>query len=147
MPPALQEEPDSMGSPTSVIASAENIALLHLLHSVPTLPTSNSADIPSSRDNSYALSFKRERGLTGTLAFLSNMKDDPDHIPAVCVEYCTKSAGLNVILAVNKATSGDGVHILRQIKQGLEEIFNVLSRVSDGELFISSALPILNNLA
>ncbi|KAF2101672.1 hypothetical protein NA57DRAFT_34292, partial [Rhizodiscina lignyota] len=120
--------------PTCAISSAENIALLHLLHSVPTLPSSNPADIPTSRQNIYALSFKRERSLAGTLAFLSNIKDDPSHIPAVCVEECKKSTRLNVVLAVNKATFEDGSQILREIKQGLEGIFDVLSRTDDTNL-------------
>ena len=97
--------------PSLAVACAENIALLYLLHSVPAPPSHNPIDSLPIRQNGYTLSFLRERSLAGTLAFLSNLKDGPDHIPAVCIEEGPDSAFLNVLLAVNKAKPGDGKEV------------------------------------
>jgi hypothetical protein len=66
------------------------------------------------------------------LAFLSNLKDGPEHIPAICVQEGPESAFLNVLLAVNKARPGDGTEVLQNLKLGFERIFALLSRVLDG---------------
>jgi hypothetical protein len=52
----LQMTPNTPLDP--VIACAENIALLSLLHSVPTLPASNSIDGFQTPSEGYALSFE-----------------------------------------------------------------------------------------
>lgn len=115
-----------------VIACAENVALLHLLHSIPIPPASNPPHPLPVRQKTYALPFEKERSLTGTLAFLSSVKDDPNHITAVCVQEGPNSAFLNVLLAVNKARQGDGHQVLQNLRQGFEKIFTVLYRVTDG---------------
>jgi hypothetical protein len=120
-------------TPLPAVTCAENIALLYLLHSVPAPPSHNPIDSLPIRQNGYTLSFIRERSLAGTLAFLSSLKDGPDHIPAVCVEQDPASASLNVLVAVNKARPGDGKGVLRTLKLGFEGIFALLSEVSDGE--------------
>jgi hypothetical protein len=117
----------------TAIACAENVALLHLLHSVPTTPSSNPTDSLRDCRRGYTLSLERERNLADTLAFLSNIEDDPNHIPAVCVEEGPKSAFLNVLVAVNKAKRNDGHQFLRKLKLGFERIFVVLSRAQDRE--------------
>ncbi|KAH7108764.1 hypothetical protein B0J11DRAFT_602156 [Dendryphion nanum] len=113
-------------SPT--IARAESIALLYLLHSVPALPASNpTGDV---LHQGYTLSFNQERDLVCTLAFLSNIKDDPDHIPALCINEDPKSSSLHVLLAVNRLKSSDGGDILHEIGQGFGRIFAILSKLS-----------------
>jgi hypothetical protein len=126
----------------SAITRAESIALLHLLHAVPTRPSSNPTDSLPIRPKGYTLPFERERNLAGTLAYLSSTKDDPDHIPAVCVEEIPKSASLSVLLAVNKVKRGDGNQVLQGLKQGFERIFTALSRL-DGEWYIPLSLLLL----
>lgn len=128
------------------VTSAENIALLHLLHSVPDPPSHNPIDRLPIRQRGYTLSFERERGLTGTLAFISNLKDGPEHIPAVCVEEAPESAFLNVLLAVNKASPNDGEQVLQNIKLGFEGIFALVSQVRDGEWSMSYILSLLISL-
>ncbi|KAH8585628.1 hypothetical protein B0O99DRAFT_657209 [Bisporella sp. PMI_857] len=118
-------------NPLPLVICAENIALLYLLHSVPALPSHNPIDSLPSFQKGYTLSFLRERDLASTLAFLSNLKDGPDHIPAVCVEEDPDSAFLNVLIAVNKAKPGDGKEVLQNLMLGFERIFALLSRVSD----------------
>jgi hypothetical protein len=129
-----------------VIACAENIALLSLLHSVPTLPASNSIDGFQTPSEDYALSFGEERGLTSTLAFLSSISNNPNHIPAICIEENPNSAFLSVLLAVNKAKRNDGNQFLQTLKQGFESIFTILSHSSDGEpfMFPSLLLPLIS---
>lgn len=114
------------------IVCAENIALLHLLHSVPTRPSSNSTDNLPLHQAGYTLSFTRERNLVGTLAFLSNTVDDPNHIPALCVKEDPESLSLSVLLAVNRIKWSDGNQVLQELKQGFERIFAILSDVSNG---------------
>lgn len=65
---------------------AEDISLLSLLHSIPEKPRSNTLNFqPNSRSERYALPFDKERSFTGILAFISSIRDDYKHIPAVCV--------------------------------------------------------------
>ena len=118
--------------PAATAICAENIALLFLLHSVPDRPFRNSFDNQSIRQNDYTLSLLLERSLTGTLAFLSSLKDGPENIPAVCVQEDPKSPCLNVLLAVNKARPSDGKEVLESLKAGFERIFELLSQLSDG---------------
>lgn len=134
--------PNTPPSPT--VTCAENIALLYLLHSVPSPPSRNPIDRLPIRG--YTLSVLRERTLAGILAFLSNLKDGPENIPAVCVEEAPNSAFLNVLLAVNKARPDDGKEVLQTLKLGFERIFALLSRVSDGEWPMLHTLSLLIRL-
>ncbi|KAE9373333.1 hypothetical protein N431DRAFT_504021 [Stipitochalara longipes BDJ] len=117
--------------PPPAVTCAENIALLYLLHSVPDLPSRNPIDRLPIRRNGYTLSLLQERSLVGTLAFLSNLKDGPEHIPAVCVQESPKSAFLSALVAVNRARPDDGKEVLQNLKSGFERIFALLSQVSD----------------
>jgi hypothetical protein len=123
----------SSTAPSLAVTCAENIALLYLLHPVPDPPSRNPIDRLSIRQEGYTLSLLRERSLTGTLAFLSNLKDGPEHIPAVCIEEDPQSAFLNVLLAVNKARPEDGNIVLENLTSGFERIFALLPRVLDGQ--------------
>jgi hypothetical protein len=122
-----------MASGIPAITCAENIALLHLLHTVPVQPTTNIIDRSRVNTHGYTLSFDRERCLVGTLAFLSGITDNYKHISAVCVQQDAKSSALNVLLAVNKAKHDDNIQILRNIKEGYERILLVLTQLSNGE--------------
>jgi|SRR5690242_3142994 len=118
--------------PPAVIC-AEDISLLHLLHTVPVLPFSNAIDTSRIRQGNYSLSFTEERDLASILGFLSSMIDDPNHVPALCLEERT-DLSLNVMLAVNKTSWGDGNVLLQNLRQRLDEIFAILSEVSEGRL-------------
>ncbi|KNG82401.1 hypothetical protein ANOM_009422 [Aspergillus nomiae NRRL 13137] len=112
------------------IVCAENIATLSLFHSIPVPPISNKVGLAPPDNEPYSLSFGRERKLAGTLAFLAHIKDDAEHIPAVCIEEDLDSCALNVILAVNKAKVHDGDGVIHRVQQGFEGIFKVLARIS-----------------
>lgn len=112
-------------SKISAITYAENIALLTLLHSVPNSippqsvpfpPSSNALKLLPFQREVYALSLHRERSLASTLAFLTQTEDDPNHIPAVCIEQCTNPTNLNILFAVNKSRWNDGDSILHNLK-------------------------------
>jgi hypothetical protein len=136
----------SRNVPSSVVSCAESIALLYLLHSVPTLPSSNSINNLPSQAGGYTLSFARERTLVGTLAFLSNVKDDPNHIPALCVKEKVKSSQLDVLLAVNRGKWEDGTQLLQEVQQGFEKVFQILSKVSKGACPNSLVLTFAHSL-
>lgn len=131
----------SMGSVPVIpaISRAENVALLSLLHSasstspiqaIPTAPSSNTpGDFDSARN--YELSVGKERSLVGTLAFLAQTEEDPNHIPAVCVEQDTDR--LNVLIAINKAKWSDGDSILHMLEERFNMIFAILRTVLERE--------------
>lgn len=128
-------------STASALTWAENIALLSLLHSVPKSIPVQAVPSPPSKNplplytescrSSYPLSFQREKCLVATFAFLAQTEDDPNHIPAVCVEQDTSSESLNIILAINKTKKADGSVILNNLKREFEKIFAILGRVSE----------------
>lgn len=120
------------------VTCAENISLLHLLHSVPVSPFSNPINTSLIRQGNYSLSFTQERDLASILAFLSSIKEDPNHIPALCIEECVDSSSLKVLLAVNKTRWGDGKGNLQNIKHRFDEMFAILSAVSEGVSMSSS---------
>jgi len=116
------------------ITCAENIALLYFLHTVPALPSSNPITRSPIPQEGYSLSFEQEKSLADTLAFLSSTKDDPNLIPAVCIEEKPESNSMNVLLAVNRVTRQGGNKFLENVRERFEILFDVLSRASDGEL-------------
>lgn len=134
------------------ITCVENIALLSLLHSVsnsgpvqsvPAPPLSNTISQLSPGQKNYILSFEREHSVDGTLAFLALTEDDPNHIPAVCIEQALESGGLNVLLAVNKNKWSDGDAILHDLKQHFDGLFSVLSTLSDSRYLIPQSPTLL----
>ena len=129
--------------PSPASACAEKIAILHLLHEVPTLPSTNAGPGPSSSfSKQYSLPFERERDLCSTLAFLSCTKDDPSRIPALSLQECPEKPALNVLLAVNSSQYGDGLQTLRNIEAGFEKIFLLLNQSPHGGLFSSPHIVI-----
>lgn len=86
----------------------------------------------------YSLPFDKERSLASTLAFLCSIRDDPNRIPAVCIEEDPdsedpNSAGLTIVIAINKASWADGRKDLQAVQQGLQKILATLARVADIE--------------
>lgn len=115
------------------IACAESIAFLHLIHSVPAQPSANAIDSATCISEHHTLPFERERSLTSSLAFLSSINDDPNHVSAICVQEDSKDRCLKVLIAVNEAKWGDSRRILRDLKHGFEGIFSLLSLMSPSE--------------
>ncbi|KAH9873149.1 hypothetical protein J1614_005547 [Plenodomus biglobosus] len=112
------------------ISCAEDIALLYLLHSVPTPPSSNAINDLLKHEDDYTLPLAREQGLASTLAFLANTKVDTNHIPALCLKET--SGSIHVLMAVNKTTGADGYLNLLDLQRNFDELFAVLSEVSAG---------------
>jgi len=135
---------NKMGDPAS-LSCAENIALFNLLHAsrkegtlgkdcVPARPSVGPVESLTIHREDYVLSFERERSLAGALAYLSNIKDDPNRIPAICIEEVHRPRGkssLRILLAVNKSEYKDGDDFLQTIKTGFEGIFAELSQAVD----------------
>ncbi|KAJ5160852.1 uncharacterized protein N7482_007856, partial [Penicillium canariense] len=107
-------------------ACAETIALSSFFYKVPASVIRNTTNQFSIDQENYVLPFSKERRLTEVLAFLAKAKDGRDHIPAICVEQNSSGTSLNVILAVNKSTYGDGNEILQDLKRSFDKIFHIL---------------------
>ncbi|TQV90529.1 hypothetical protein IF1G_10852 [Cordyceps javanica] len=123
---------------TPDIACAEAIAFMHLLHAVPTEPFINPQQQQAQSDPSaYSLPFDKERDLVSTLAFLSNVGEDPNHVPALCMHEKPEMGESEVIITVNQARYGDGLSTLKDIKEGFKSIFDSLSRVLQSEKALS----------
>lgn len=65
-----------------------------------------------------------------TLAFLSGVSNDSDHITAVCLEELPSQGGCKVLLAINKLKPNCGQDVLEKIQRGFEQIFRRLSNIS-----------------
>ena len=123
------------------LTCAEKIALLTLLHPIPTPPSPNPIDHRLTHQTGYILSFERERSVTAVLAFLSSLDDNPNHVKAVCVKEELDTASLHVFLAVNRAGEDDGNQVLLDTRQGFEKLFTILGQITDGrhpELYLFS---------
>ncbi|KAI1080572.1 hypothetical protein F5B20DRAFT_103714 [Whalleya microplaca] len=118
--------------PSLAISCAENIAVLQLLHSVPISPSPNPETETQRQLTGYTLSFDEERSLAGTLAFLAHTKDDPNYIPAVCLQEDPGASYLNVLISVNKSGPNDGKQILQVLREKFDGIFSLLTQVDDG---------------
>ncbi|KAF7587603.1 hypothetical protein BBP40_007002 [Aspergillus hancockii] len=77
---------------------------------------------------SFVLHRAKAVAKAGTLAFLAHVKDDAEHIPAVCIEKDPDSVSLNVILAISKAKAYNGDDVIRRIQQGFDKILTVLAK-------------------
>ncbi|CAI6275811.1 unnamed protein product [Periconia digitata] len=108
---------------------AENIAFLHLLHSVSTTPSRNTFETKNNQAKDYTLTLAEEHRLVESLAFLANDRDDVNHIPALCVKQDTKTSSLRVLLAVNQARWQGGAHSLQRLQRGFDSIFILLADV------------------
>lgn len=105
---------------------AEQIALCLFFHEVPSAPVRNQINERFLDRNEYILPFNKERGLANTIAFLARTKDGHDYIPAVALEQDPSGTSLEVLLAINKRTWGDGDDILHKLKEEFEVLFGVL---------------------
>ncbi|EGU72437.1 hypothetical protein FOXB_17053 [Fusarium oxysporum f. sp. conglutinans Fo5176] len=113
------------------ILCTENISLLYLLHSVPSAPKTTSIYSDQIRETGYNLPFEKERGLASTLAFLSSIQDDPNRIPALCIESTPDNQALKVHIAVNKSSYNDSNVHLMEMTHALNKILASLSRLID----------------
>jgi len=115
------------------LSFTENVALLRQLSEAPS--TSHANPWPttlSDQDEERVLSRECEADLTGTLAYLCGISDNPSHVVATCVEELSGGRGLRVVVAVNKESPSSGNDILARIKGGLEKIFSRLASITNG---------------
>jgi hypothetical protein len=123
-----------MSSPLPAVAVAECIAFLEILHgTTPTLPCANLR--PASLDHGddrYQLPFDKERDLTGTLAFLSNIKNNPNRIPAVCIREDQQQNMLQLFVAVNQEKSNDGAHVLKETQMAFGKLLQTIGASHEG---------------
>ncbi|KAI0118250.1 hypothetical protein GGR51DRAFT_498603 [Nemania sp. FL0031] len=113
------------------IECTENVALLHFLHEIPEMPSTNPTTHIQSKQNGHTIPFAEERELASTLAFLAHIQDDPDHIPALCLQEIPKEKSLNIVLAVNRRSPEDGSGYVAKIKKGFERLADALQYIDD----------------
>lgn len=116
------------------VRGAEDISFLHLLHHVPEQPSVNTLLDLDQINDAYILSAKQELRLASSIAFLSGITDNRDHVTAVCVQEEPKQGQIYVLLAINKKKFKDGKAILTEICGALSGIFERLSRPAEGML-------------
>lgn len=115
------------------VRCAENIALLGLLTLLPAELTDGPPHGQSENARSQptrTLTFKEESKLATTLAFLSGISDDGNHVTAVCLEEVSTTGGCKVLIAINKHNPDRGNEIQGRIHRGFKQIFGQLARMS-----------------
>jgi hypothetical protein len=113
------------------VLCAEDISLLFLMHSVPSVPKATPVHRDQTSEAGYSLPFEKERGLASTLAFLSSVREDPNRIPALCIESVPGACALKVHVAVNKSSFVDGNTDLLEMNRASDKILAPLSRISN----------------
>ncbi|KAI1421780.1 hypothetical protein F5Y12DRAFT_668422 [Xylaria sp. FL1777] len=114
------------------VKCTENIAILHLLHPVPAQPSLNPITEIQSKEAGHSLPFDEERRLVSTLAFLAHIEDNPDYIPAVCLQEIPQKQSSNILLAVNrKCLSMKWREYASDIKEGFEGIAATIRHADD----------------
>ncbi|KAK4173638.1 hypothetical protein QBC36DRAFT_194111 [Triangularia setosa] len=110
------------------LACAEDIACISLISPSPGIRQDNSPNYVVSRpDSTRVLTLDAEAALTSTLAFLSGISDDRNHVIALVVEESLPQGEIRVVTAINKDCPESNDGILTEIKDGLQEILGGLS--------------------
>lgn len=116
------------------VTCAENIALLELLTPLPGKTTNNpqhgQAERVITAQATRTLSFEQESELATTLAFLSGISDDSNHVTAVALEELPDTGQCKVLIAINKPNPDRGNEIQGQIYGSFKQIFGQLAKMS-----------------
>jgi len=135
-PSQQQHSGPSPSQASQTIRCAEDIVLLNMLSSVPG-PVRDFASQPAACSEQMVegrlLSFDQEKQLATTLAFLSSVSDDSEHVTAVCIEEVPSTQGCKILVAINKATFESRNELLHKIKHGFEAILDNLARIPSSE--------------
>lgn len=115
------------------ITCAENIALLYFLHkhpkaafATPLLPFKNKTSSEIHQRVGYTLPLRLENSLAAVLAYLAHTDDDPNHIPAACIQELPETGTLRLLLAVNRENSTSAREYISNVKNRFEDIFALL---------------------
>lgn len=112
----------------------EKTVLLELFSTLPGGLSDAGPPVKASERDEHGrvLSLRQENDIVSTLAFLSRVSNDPNHIPAVCLEEIPEEGACKVLVAVNKLRPDSGQAVLEKIQRGFEQIFRRLSTISSG---------------
>lgn len=116
----------------NAVSLTEKIVLLQLISQLPgglsdVGPKSPPREASEKGENVRILSLRQENDIVSTLAFLSGISNDPNHITAVCLEEIPTEGTCKVLVAVNKNRPDSGQDGLSKIQRGFERIFRRLS--------------------
>jgi len=111
---------------------AQDITVLHMLSEVPEPTARQPRRSPNHPTKNRVLSLPQEQDLTSTLAFLSGVSHDGNHVTAVAVEEVNSGRGLRMWLAINKMVTDSNQAELSRLQQAFEGLFKSLARASKG---------------
>jgi hypothetical protein len=107
---------------------AENASLLYHVTKAPTDAKDNPCPSTAvANDPRRTLSFDDEVCLTSTLAYISAISDDPNHVIAVCVEELPDRKSIRIVIAINKERPDSQDEVLKRIKDGLAVVLSHLA--------------------
>lgn len=121
---------------TQAARLARNVVLLELLAPVPrkSLQSTLRSRLEDERpDPRRTLSLHHEGDIVTTLAFLSGISDDNEHVTAVCLEELS-AGGSKVLVAINKRDPTSSSEVLNRIQRGFTQIFSQLAEIGPSAL-------------
>ena len=77
--------------------------------------------------------------MVNMLAFRSNIGEDPNHVPRLCMHEKPGTDESDEIIAIHQARHGQCVSTLKVIKDGFESIFFSLYKVLQSEKALISS--------
>lgn len=121
---------------SGAVRLARNIVLLEFLAPVPRNSVQNTlrGRFEDERpDPRRTLSFQHESDIVTTLAFLSGISDDSEHVTAVCLEELS-TGGCKVLVAINKLKPTSSSEVLDRVQRGFTRIFSQLAEIGPSTL-------------
>lgn len=130
------ENHQNASEPSGAVRLARNAVLLEFLAPVPRNSVQNTLHgfLETERpDPRRTLSFQHESDIVTTLAFLSGISDDSEHITAVCLEELS-TGGCKVLVAINKLDPTSSSEVLDRVQRGFTQIFSQLAEIEPSML-------------
>lgn len=115
---------------------ARNVVFLERLTALPGMKAQEPPGAREPKDARHdprrTLPFQEEDDLAKTLAFLSGISDDSNHVTAVSIEELPGEQGCKVLVAINRVAPVSGSEILNKIHAGFKKIFEQLAEIRLG---------------
>lgn len=138
---SLFDQPKALDS-TQAVRCAENIVLLERITALPGSISHNVSRVRPAKEQQKSqrtLSFEEESELVTTLALISGIWNDTNHITAVSLEELPAGAGCKVLIAINTPAPGS-MGVQKRIEKGFRQIFGQLAKLSSGMSLVNSIL-------
>lgn len=90
-------------------------------------PVSNKASSLHRRSRGYVLSFDNELSLASSFAYIAYAEDNPNCIPAVCLDQDLDTDHINVRIAINKSDPRNNADTLESLLVSIQEICDLMA--------------------